>query len=131
VRSVRASGARPVYDLSVEGQPEFFAGGLLVHNCTFTAAQGERSPDRLDSLVWACTPFLNASFAVPSPAGRRDWAAMKDMDEFAPQEQALGERARRKIASAHGGLMSDAADTWSLEDSVSWSLTPNQRAQGD
>lgn len=116
VRSVRASGARPVYDLSVEGQPEFFAGGLLVHNCTFTAAFGERSPDRLDSLVWACTPFLNSSFAVPGPAGRRDWAAKAEMGEFAPDGPALGESARKKIASLHGGLMSDAADNWSLED---------------
>ena len=84
--------------------------------CTFTAAAGERSPDRLDSLVWSCTPFLNSSFAVPGPAGRRDWAAKAEMGDFAPDGPALGESARKKIAALHGGLMSDAADSWSLED---------------
>lgn len=30
--------------------------------CAFTGAIDEKSPDRLDSLVWAITPFLNYSF---------------------------------------------------------------------
>lgn len=29
----KASGRRPVYDLTVDGLPEFFANGILVHNC--------------------------------------------------------------------------------------------------
>lgn len=34
--------------------------------CSFTGAVDEKSPDRLDSLVWACTPFLNYSFGKGS-----------------------------------------------------------------
>lgn len=30
---------KPVYDLTVEGQPEFFAGGLLVHNCVWALTE--------------------------------------------------------------------------------------------
>jgi hypothetical protein len=29
---------REVYDLTVEDQPEFFAGGILVHNCAIAFA---------------------------------------------------------------------------------------------
>lgn len=45
--------------------------------CAFTGATGERSPDRLDSLVWAITPMLNYSFGNrPKPVQRvRKWAA--------------------------------------------------------
>lgn len=50
--TVNASPER-VYDLTVEGQPEFFAGGLLVHNCEWVPGEGMPSPDRLDALVWA------------------------------------------------------------------------------
>ncbi|MDO8683697.1 MAG: Hint domain-containing protein, partial [Armatimonadota bacterium] len=47
--------ARPVYNLSVsEGfLPEYFANGILTHNCLMTADgyQGEGSPDRVDAMV--------------------------------------------------------------------------------
>lgn len=33
--SVRAAGTSPVYDLTVADQHEFFANGILVHNCTY------------------------------------------------------------------------------------------------
>jgi hypothetical protein len=48
----------PVYNLTVEDQPEFFANGLLVHNCNFTGAPGEKSPDRLDACVWAIRDLM-------------------------------------------------------------------------
>lgn len=41
----------PVYNLMVDGQHEFFANGLLTHNCTWTPELGF-SPDRLDAMVW-------------------------------------------------------------------------------
>lgn len=34
--------------------------------CAFTGAVDEKSPDRLDSLVWAVTPFLSVSFGQKS-----------------------------------------------------------------
>lgn len=42
-----------VYNLTVaDGWPaEFFANGVLVHNCTWTP-EADWSPDRLDAMVW-------------------------------------------------------------------------------
>jgi len=47
-----------VYNLTVRSQPEFYANGLLTHNCTWTPADGT-SPDRLDALVWALTELTD------------------------------------------------------------------------
>src|SRR5258708_37766677 len=41
---------------------------------TFTGAHGERSPDRLDSLVWAASPFLSLSFGPVQRALAAKWA---------------------------------------------------------
>ncbi len=41
---------------------------------TFTGAHGERSPDRLDSLVWAASPFLSLSFGPVQRALVAKWA---------------------------------------------------------
>jgi hypothetical protein len=53
---------RPVYNLSVaDGHlPEFYANGILTHNCLMTAAgfEGEGSPDRVDAMVWAFTELF-------------------------------------------------------------------------
>ena len=45
----------PVYNLQVADPwpHEFFADGVLVHNCEWVPGEGE-SPDRVDALVWAC-----------------------------------------------------------------------------
>ncbi len=32
-RVITNAGVEPVYNLTVEGVPEYFANGLLVHNC--------------------------------------------------------------------------------------------------
>jgi hypothetical protein len=59
VESVHASkDISLVYDLTVDGCHEMFAGGILVHNCGWTPQSGEKSPDRLDALVWAVTDLL-------------------------------------------------------------------------
>lgn len=87
--------------------------------CTFTGAEGERSPDRLDSLVWACTPFLNASFSQGSQQPEaRQWAFAAELDQLVPAEQpgSPGSGARRRLAQAHGGLMDGAVPAWSLEE---------------
>jgi hypothetical protein len=49
--------AEPVYNLTVAGQPEYFANGVLVHNCGWVPGSGP-SPDRLDALVWALTELF-------------------------------------------------------------------------
>lgn len=45
-----------VWDLQVAAEHEYFAGGFLVHNCEWVP--GDKSPDRLDALVWALTELI-------------------------------------------------------------------------
>lgn len=40
---------------------------------TFTGMPGERSPDRLDSLVWSVTPYLDDSFDAPADTEQTPW----------------------------------------------------------
>ena len=47
-----------MFDLTVEGEDEFFANEILVHNCTWSPQVDTWSPDRLDALVWAITELL-------------------------------------------------------------------------
>jgi phage terminase large subunit-like protein len=56
--------AEPVFNLKVESLPEFFANGILTHNCDFVPdfdrAKAGYSPDRMDALVWAATDLMLA-----------------------------------------------------------------------
>jgi len=56
ILSISPSRKSPVWNLTVDGTPEFLANGVLTHNCLWVP--GEASPDRLDALVWACTDLL-------------------------------------------------------------------------
>jgi predicted phage terminase large subunit-like protein len=47
------SGARPVYNLTVEDGHEYFANGVLVHNC--------------DALAWACLEMDRTAWAAAQP----------------------------------------------------------------
>jgi phage terminase large subunit-like protein len=67
---------------------------------TFTGAAGERSPDRLDSLTWGATPFLNTSFGPPGQAGIRKWAGSAELEAIGQTEDS---QMRRRLAGAHGG----------------------------
>jgi hypothetical protein len=64
ITGLRKGAAGRVYNLQVKGGflPEFFANGVLVHNCSFTSgfdrASAGYSPDRLDALVWALTELF-------------------------------------------------------------------------
>jgi hypothetical protein len=62
---VRLSTAVPVYNLMIsEGWlPEFFANGILVHNCTWTP-ELDWSPDRLDAMVWDAVALKLAHLGV-------------------------------------------------------------------
>jgi phage terminase large subunit-like protein len=76
--AAKPAPTQPVYNLTIEDQPEFFANGLLVHNCrvhhagtfpdledqmcAFVAGDsGSKSPDRVDALVWAITELALGS----------------------------------------------------------------------
>ncbi len=90
--SVENGPVLPVYNLTVEGEPEFFANGVLVHNCKvrhlgsfpqledqlclFTpSGEFSKSPDRADALVWALTDLMlgegAAVFVRHNPSPRR------------------------------------------------------------
>jgi phage terminase large subunit-like protein len=79
---------------------------------TFTGAQGERSPDRLDSAVWALTPFLKRSFGPPGRHGPRDWAAQAELDSIGPDREP---GRRKRLSTAHGGAYADESDDWGLD----------------
>jgi phage terminase large subunit-like protein len=66
---------------------------------TFTGAAGERSPDRLDSLVWACTPFLDHDFdfsGIPHVPGGRRYALSDELDAMTRDP---ADRYRRRSAA--------------------------------
>jgi hypothetical protein len=52
----------PVYNLTVAGEHEFYANGILTHNCSWvqgsTVKEMGFSPDRMDALVWAGTELM-------------------------------------------------------------------------
>ena len=77
------------------------AGGPFVEledqQCSFTGAAGERSPDRLDSLVWSLHPFLNTSFGPPGKAGVRKWAEAQELADMGVSEETRAHRKMREI----------------------------------
>ena len=103
------------YDQTDRGQPHRIPDPhmpeLEDQMATFTGAAGERSPDRLDSLVWALSPYLRHSFGPPGKHGAKRWALAAEIDSAAEPRI---ERARRRLAQAHGGAY-PGPDKWSLE----------------
>ena len=97
---------------------------------TFTGAQGERSPDRLDSLVWAMSPLLKRNFGPPGRHGARPWADQAQLDDMTSP---VHSRARRRLAQAHGGVYADPG-TWDLgldtADDPFAGLVPARRDHG-
>jgi len=59
VRSVASTrSVEPVYDITVGGGAhEFFANGVLVHNCTFLPGSTD-SPGRIDASVYLALELL-------------------------------------------------------------------------
>jgi hypothetical protein len=63
-----------VYNLRVEGQPEFFAGGVLVHNCEVFPQGGH--DDQVDALAAAYARLASVvPQGRPAAGGRRPEAA--------------------------------------------------------
>jgi len=104
------------------------AGGPFVEledqQCSFTGGQGERSPDRLDSLVFSLHPFLNASFGPPGHAGIRKWAGSRELNAVAETEESM---MRRRLRSAHGGLY----DGQQTPEGAPWDLDGFAPQEGD
>ena len=51
--------SKPVFNLSISEAHEYFANGVLTHNCTYVP--GGESPNRMDALVWAMTELMIGS----------------------------------------------------------------------
>lgn len=120
VKLIHASQAKRT---RAEPVSALYERGIMLHSggpfveledqmATFTGAQGERSPDRLDSLVWAATPLLPKSFGPPVRGGPRRWAASQELDQIGAEENTM---ARRRLATAHGGLLTPSQQ-WDLDD---------------
>jgi phage terminase large subunit-like protein len=95
------------------------AGGPFVEledqQCSFTGTAGERSPDRLDSCVFALHPFLNASFGPPGSPGVRKWAGAAELEVMGQSPEAAM-RKRRQVPGAPGGRQEAPEDApWSLD----------------
>jgi predicted phage terminase large subunit-like protein len=70
---------------------------------TYTGATGEKSPDRLDSLVWAVTPYLNHTFETTAVRGGvRRWDIQVELDRREAEMKqwaTAGARRRDRIPS--------------------------------
>jgi hypothetical protein len=62
---------RRVYNLEVIGTPEYFANGVLVHNCSFPAVKHE---DQVDASAYAFNCLALAGGSESSPATGEDRA---------------------------------------------------------
>lgn len=95
--------ATPVYNLTVAPGylPEFYANGVLVHNCTWVPDETRKSPDRIDALVQAVTALmvkppeglLGGTVRAVSP-NRRASLPAAPRPSAASRPQASGRRAR-------------------------------------
>lgn len=95
---------------------------------TFTGAAGERSPDRLDSAVWACTPFLDHDFGLPDPRrppGPRHWAVRDEMERMTADPSA---RLRQRLGQRDRDDGWDSVDEWAPADDDGRPERPNIRA---
>jgi len=93
------------------------AGGPFVEledqQCSYTAAAGERSPDRLDSLVFSLHPFLNTSFGPPGQGGIRKWAGSQELNDIGQSEDARMRRRRSVPGGPHDQQTPEGAP-WDL-----------------
>jgi phage terminase large subunit-like protein len=80
---------------------------------TFTGAAGEKSPDRLDSLVWGASKFLRETFGPPGAQGVRKWAGSVELDGIGATEETKASRRMREIAGRATEGLEDAP--WSLD----------------
>jgi hypothetical protein len=79
-------GVEPVYNMMVDGSPEFLANGILTHNCrlhmfgtfpeledqssSWVPGETKKSPDRTDALVWACLSLATRQKGLSFALGR-------------------------------------------------------------
>ena len=117
--SVRDAGKRQVYDISVEGEHEFFANGFLVHNCHVTSptvfgdlselekqqvtwvpkSRGGRSPspNDIDALVWAVRALETKVKFKAQMANSADVLARLQRGRTSPIRQQTAAQAAQRV----------------------------------
>jgi phage terminase large subunit-like protein len=80
---------------------------------TFTGAAGEKSPDRLDSLVWGASKFLRETFGPAGTQGVRRWAGSQELADIGATEETKASRRMREIAGRAAEGLDDAP--WDLD----------------
>jgi phage terminase large subunit-like protein len=80
---------------------------------TFTGAAGEKSPDRLDSLVWGASKFLRETFGPTGTQGVRRWAGSQELADIGATEETKASRRMREIAGRATEGLDDAP--WDLD----------------
>ena len=70
-----------VYNIKVEDIPEYYANGILVHNCEWMPNAGMKSPNRIDALVWAVTALNLPTGNARVPGGMAKGASFTDYRE--------------------------------------------------
>lgn len=84
---------------------------------TFTGAAGERSPDRLDSLVWAMTRYLRETFEPIRGKSVQKWAASQDLAQVAiSQDERMQARRRRVAERAQPRVPAYGEEEWAVDD---------------
>src|SRR6266568_4471323 len=79
--------------------------------CSYTGALRERSPDRLDSLVWACHFFLDLSHRHAGSPGKREYALRAELEaEYGDVEARPRDDHRRLV---QGGEYDRSEGDWS------------------
>ncbi len=74
VNVIEKSSPEEVYNLSVDHLPEYYANGILVHNCEWVPGVNDKSPDRMDALVWAVTELVvDPELQELTMIRERDW----------------------------------------------------------
>jgi hypothetical protein len=87
-----AAGERPVWNLQVAGKPEYFANGILVHNC-----------------VMAFVPHLGDG----TPGAVRRWAGAVELDSMGASGETKAHKRMREIAGKAAEGLEDAP--WDLD----------------
>lgn len=60
---------QPVYNIEVDGEHEYFANGILTHNCEWEPGVNDKDmkKDRMDACVWAITELMLGDMAQGKP----------------------------------------------------------------
>ena len=115
---VRTVEKQSVYNLTIEDAPEYFANGILVHNCLWTPTD-TKSPNRLDAVVWLMTMLKSAG--APSEDQMRAYANAEEMRRV---DQA-------RIAQTPGTQTVEEKPNPEMDDILAYLNVGTRKPQGD